>query len=66
MGDSWLAMPQREFLLETKQVKMYHSDFHSYFSIDTSNSWNKKFFKFQGNDEKEESVEMSEIGRAHV
>ena len=39
---------------------MYHSDFHFYFSIDTFNSWNKKFFKFQGNDEKEKSVEMSE------
>ena len=41
MGDSWLAMPQMEFLLESKdtfEVKRYHSDFHSYFSIITSNS----------------------------
>ena len=63
MKDSWLAMPKREFLLEPKdtfEVKRYHSDFCSYFSIDTSNSWDQKFFKFQGNDEKEESVEMSE------
>ena len=42
MRDSWLAMPQREFLLETKEIKKYHSDFHSYFSIDTSNSWGAK------------------------
>ena len=39
MRDSWLAMPQNEFLLETKEVKRYHSDFYSYFSIDTSNFW---------------------------
>ena len=63
MGDSWLAMPQKEFLLEsndTFEVKRYHSDFHSYFSIDTSNFCGQKFFKFQGNDEKEESIEMSQ------
>ena len=63
MGDSWLAMPKREFLLEPKdtfEVKRYHSDFCSYFSIDTSNSWDQKFFKFQGNDGKEEMIEMSQ------
>ena len=51
-------MPQRKFLLETKEVKRYHSDFYSYFSIDTSNSWGQKFFIFQ--DKREESIEMSE------
>ena len=57
-GDNWFAIPQREFLLEfndTFEVKRYHNDFHSYFSIDTSNFLNQKFFKFQG---REESVEM--------
>ena len=56
--DSWLAMPQKEFLLEIKEVKRYHSDFSSYFSIDTSNFGRQKFFMFQ--DKREESVEMSE------
>ena len=48
-GDNWFAIPQREFLLEPKdtfEVKWYHSDFYSYFSIDTSNSLGQKFFKF--------------------
>ena len=35
MRDSWLAIPQWEFL---PKVKRYHNDFNSYFSIDTSNS----------------------------
>ena len=51
-------MPQRKFLLETKEVKRYHSDFYSYFSIDTFNSWGWKFFMFQ--DKREENVEMLE------
>ena len=39
--NNWFAIPQREFLLKLKdtfEVKRYHNDFHSYFSIDTSNS----------------------------
>ena len=49
--NNWFAIPQREFLLEPKdtfEVKRYHNDFHSYFSLDTSNI-------FQG---REESVEI--------
>ena len=48
-GDNWFSIPQRQFLLEandTFEVKRYHSDFHSYFSIDTSNFLEQKFFKF--------------------
>ena len=44
-GDNWFSISQREFLLEpndTFEVKRYHSDFHSYFSIDTSNSLDQK------------------------
>ena len=37
-----------------------YSNFHSYFSIDTSNSFGQKFFKFQGNDGREERIEMSQ------
>ena len=62
-GNNWFAIPQREFLLEPKdtfEVKRYHSDFHSYFSIDTSNSLGQIFFKFQGNDRREEKIEMSQ------
>ena len=62
-GNIWFATPQREFLLEpndTFDVKKYHSDFHSYFSIDTSNSLGQKFFKFQGYDRREERIEMSQ------
>ena len=35
-------------------------NFYSYFSIDTSNSLDQKFFKLQGNDGKEERVEISQ------
>ena len=48
-GNNWFAIPQREFLLEPKdtfEVKRYHNNFHSFFSIDTSNSLGQKFFKF--------------------
>ena len=61
-GNNWFAIPQREFLLEPKdtfEVKRYHNNFHSYFSINTSNSLGKKFFKFQGNDGREEKIKMS-------
>ena len=51
-----MVIPQREFLPKEKR---YHSNFHSYFSIDTSNSLGQKFFKFQGNDGREERIEMS-------
>ena len=57
------AIPQREFLLEPKdtfEVKRYYNNFHSYFSIDTSNSLGQFFFKFQGNDGREERIEMSQ------
>ena len=47
MRDGWLAITQKEFLLENKEVKRYHSDFYSYFSIDTSNFGGQKFFMFQ-------------------
>ena len=46
MEDSWLAMPQREFLPKPKEVKRYHNDFYSYFSIDASNFFGQKCFKF--------------------
>ena len=55
---NWFAIPQREFLLEPKdifEVKRYHNDFHSYFSFDTSKFLDQKFFKFKG---REESVEI--------
>ena len=58
--NNWFAIPQREFLLEPKdtfEVKRYHNDFHSYFSLDTSNFLDQKFFKFQG---REERVEISQ------
>ena len=55
--DNWLTNPQREFL---PGVKRYHSNFYSYFSIDTSNSQVQKLFKLQGNDGREERVEMSQ------
>ena len=44
MRDGWLVIPQKEFLPKEKK---YYSNFHSYFSIDTSNFLDKKFFKFQ-------------------
>ena len=53
----------KEFLLEpndTFEVKRYHNNFYSYFSIDTSNSLDQKFFKFQDNDGREERIEMSQ------
>ena len=55
MRDDWLVIPQKEFLSKEKR---YHNNFHSYFSIDTSNSLGQNFFKFQGNDGREESVEV--------
>ena len=39
MRDSWLVMPQREFLPEPKEIKRYPNDFYSYFLADTFNSW---------------------------
>ena len=52
MRDGWLVIPQKEFLPKEKR---YHNNLYSYFSIDTSNFLDRKFFKFQG---REESVEM--------
>ena len=60
-GNTQFAIPQKEFLLKPKdtfEVKRYYNDFHFYFSIDTSNSWVQKLFKFQGNDRREEKIEM--------
>ena len=49
-GNNWFAIPQREFLLEPKdifEVKRYHNNFLSYFSINTSNFLGQKFFSFK-------------------
>ena len=51
-----MVIPQKKFLPKEKR---YHSDFHSYFSIDTFNSLDQKFFKFHDNDGREERIEMS-------
>ena len=62
-GDNWFTIPQREFLLEPKdtfEVKRYHNDFHSYFSIYTSKSWVQKLFKLRDKNEREENIEMSQ------
>ena len=49
-GNNWFAIPQKEILLEPKdtfEVKRYHNNFLSYFSINTSNFLGQKFFSFK-------------------
>ena len=71
IGESCLAMPQREFpqniknpksltIICTFEAKRYHSNINYYFSIDTSNSLWQPFFELKNKDELEESFNMSQ------
>ena len=71
IGESCLAIPQREFpqnlknprsltIIYTFEAKRYYSNFNTYFSIDTSNSLWQPLSELKNKDEWEESFNMSQ------